>query len=201
MKTCIVTLESVSPYSQSRHHNTPKLEKEQAQDYEERTWRNRLNVNQDGFVFIPPMAFKNCLSEAAKYLGVQVSGKGKSTYTKHFVSGIMVMEPLVLPIKPEQVSVESYFVPSDGRRGGSKRVLKYFPVILAWKGEVLFHILDDTITENIFEYHLEQAGKFIGIGRFRPANNGYYGRFKISSKIYFNDQGEDRRGRARRVWT
>ena len=185
MKTCVVTLESVSPYSQSRYHNSPKLEKEQAQDYEERTWRNRLNVNTDGYVFIPPMAFKNCLSEAAKYLSVQISGKGKSTYTKHFVSGIMVMDPLVLPIKPEQINGEWLHVPADGRRGGPKRVLKCFPFISAWKGEVLFHILDDTITEKIFEHHLEQAGKFIGIGRFRPANNGYYGRFKISSEILF----------------
>lgn len=185
MKTCVVTLKSVSPYSQSRYHNSPKLEKEQSQDYEERTWRNRLNVNQDGYVFIPPMAFKNCLSEAAKYLSVQISGKGKSTYTKHFVSGIMVMDPLVLTIKPEQVNGEWLHVPADGRRGGPKRVLKCFPFISTWQGEVLFHILDDTITEKIFEYHLEQAGKFIGIGRFRPANNGYYGRFKIASDILF----------------
>ena len=32
------------------------------------------------------------------------------------------------------------------------------------------------------EFHiLREAGKFIGIGRFRPRNNGYYGRFDVES--------------------
>ena len=42
-----------------------------------------------------------------------------------------------------------------------------------------FYILDDTITEDVFKEHLEEAGKFIGIGRFRPRNNGFYGRFAV----------------------
>src|SRR5262245_66011200 len=77
-------LEGISPYSQSKHHITPKKERELPKDYEERTWRERLHVNKDGYVFIPPMAFKNCIAEIAKFLGVQIPGKGKSTYTKHF---------------------------------------------------------------------------------------------------------------------
>jgi hypothetical protein len=31
----------------------------------------------------------------------------------------------------------------------------------------------------VFEHHLHEAGKFIGIGRFRPRNNGFYGRFDV----------------------
>lgn len=185
MKQCMVTLESVSPYSQSRFHNTDKLEKEAHDDYEKRTWKNRLHVNEDGNVFIPPMQFKLCLAECAGYLGMQIPGKGKSTYTKHFVSGVLVTEPLILPDKAEDVQGEWLHVPSDGKRGGTKRVLKCFPYIPKWKGDVIFYLLDDTITKPVFEYHLDQAGKFIGIGRFRPRNNGFYGRFKIASEILF----------------
>lgn len=82
MKTAVCKLVSVSPYSQSRHYTTEKLPKESARDYEARTWRDRAHINEDGFVFIPPMAFKNCLSEIAKYLSEQIPGKGKATYTK-----------------------------------------------------------------------------------------------------------------------
>lgn len=41
MKTAIVTLKSTTPYSQSRHYTTPKLNngKENDRDYEARTWR------------------------------------------------------------------------------------------------------------------------------------------------------------------
>jgi hypothetical protein len=181
MKTAIARIEGNGAYSQSRHYDTPKLPKESSSDYEDRTWADRLHVGVDGNVFIPPMAFKNCLSEAAKFLSRQIPGKGKSTYTKHFEAGVLVMDPLVLPLKKADVPRETYFVPADGRRGSGKRVSKHFPVVQQWAGDVTFYILDETITEDVFTEHLREAGKFIGIGRFRPRNNGFYGRFTVKS--------------------
>ncbi len=32
-------------------------------------------------------------------------------------------------------------------------------------------MLDDIIDQDVFRVHLEDAGQFIGIGRFRPRNN------------------------------
>jgi hypothetical protein len=184
MKTAICRLESISAYSQSKFYETEKLNKERPDDYEARTWRDRLHVTPEGYVYIPPMAFKNCLSSVAKYLSIQIPGKGKSTFTKHIEAGVLVTDSLVLPIKKEDVSGEWYFVPSDGKRGGGKRVKKCFPVIPEWNGEVSFFILDETITEEVFKLHLEESGKFIGIGRFRPQNNGFYGRFKVNEIIW-----------------
>lgn len=122
MKTAVATLQSVSPYSQSRHYTTEKLSKEQPNDYEKRTWRDRLHVNEAGQVFIPPMAFKNCIAEAAKFLARQIPGKGKSTYTKHFEAGVLVIEPLVLPVMKADVQGEWLFLPADGKRGSGRRV-------------------------------------------------------------------------------
>jgi len=187
MAECTVHLRSLSEYSQSRFHNTPKLEKESHADYEARTWKEKGHYTEDGHIFIPPMAFKNCLSEAAKYLGVQIPGRGKERYTKHFESGIWVVVPLVLPNKKDEIKGEWLHLPSDGRRGGTTRVMKKFPLIPSWEGDVTFHIFDETITKEVFEYHLEQAGKFIGIGRFRPRNNGYYGRFAIDGEVKFEN--------------
>jgi hypothetical protein len=48
--------------------------------------------------------------------------------------------------------------------------------------------LDDTITEEVFKLHIEQAGQFIGLGSFRPRNNGYYGRFKVKIKKFEDNQ-------------
>lgn len=184
MKTIITSLESVSPYSQGRYHATPMLEREIHKDWEERTWRERCHTNDEGYVMIPPMVFKNCLSEAAKFMGIQIPGKGKSTYTKHFEAGILVIESLVLPIKKTDVAGQWNFVPADGRRGGSKRVEKCFPVIPSWKGDVTFYVLDEIITKDVFRQHVEAAGQFIGIGVFRPRNNGFFGRFKIGNILW-----------------
>lgn len=182
-----VELESASPYSQSRMHDTPKEAKERPDDYEKRVWREKAHVNKDGNLFIPPMVFKNCLSEAAKYLSQQVPGKGKQTFTKHFDAGVIVTDPLVLPEKKDTVPGEWINANADGKKGSGTRVKRCFPVVQAWKGKMTFLILDHTITEDAFKYHLEQAGSFIGIGRFRPRNGGYYGRF-IVKKVDWQEQ-------------
>ena len=106
MKTAIVKLTSTTPYSQGKHYTTPKLDKELHCDYEQRTWADRLHLDEDGNVFIPPMALKNCLSECAKYLGIQVPGKGKANYTKHFEAGLMVMDRILLSVHKSEVESE-----------------------------------------------------------------------------------------------
>jgi hypothetical protein len=167
----------MSPYGQSRYHNTEKLEKETHDDYEKRTWLERAHINSDGFMFIPPMSLKHCVAECAKFLSVQIPGRGKATYTKHFEAGLMIVKPIVL-VTREEIKRLALHVPSDGRPGGEKRVMKYFPYVETWEGEAEYHILDDTITEPVFEYHLKQAGQFIGIGFSRPRRRGYWGRFE-----------------------
>ncbi len=179
MKIAECMLHSLSPYSQSRYYKTEKLPKELPGDFEERTWRERCHVREDGHIIIPPMAFANSLKEAAKYLSLPIPGKARQTFTKHFEAGVLVTDPLVLVPTKDTVQGEWFFVPSDGRRGGGRRVEKCFPVIPEWAGQVNFFILDDIITKDAFTQVLETSGSLIGIGRFRPRNLGYYGRFKV----------------------
>lgn len=180
MQTYRFEIEGTSPYSQSRHHQTPKLEKEASGDFEERTWRARMHTLPSGEVFIPPMAIKNCLAEAAKFLATQIPGKGKQTYTKHFEAGLMVVDPLPLGVHVDNVPGESLFVPADGRRGGKTRVVRTFGRIEPWAAAGTLMVIDETITEDVLRNHFEQAGSLIGIGRFRPRNNGFYGRFRVT---------------------
>lgn len=180
MKTAVCKLRSTSPYSQGRYHQTPEKPKEDKAEYDTRTWRERLHYLPDtGQVFIPPMSFANSIKEAAKYLNIQIPGKGKSTFTKNFEAGIMVTEPLLIDAYKDSVESETLHVPSDGRRGGTSRVLRTFPLIRKWEGTVTYYILDDIITEEVFTRVLKECGNLIGIGRFRPRNCGYYGRFEV----------------------
>lgn len=185
MRIITTNIVGASPYSQSRPHFAEKKDKESADQYEKRTWANRLHVDGDQ-VYIPPMALKNCLAEAAKFLSVQIPGKGKATYTKHFEAGVMVQDPIPLfsqndgaPISPDDCEGEWLYVPSDGRRGGGNRVMRCYPKIENWCGAATIYVLDETITDDVLRHHLRQAGQFIGLGRFRPRNNGYYGRFSF----------------------
>jgi hypothetical protein len=181
MKLAVCKLRSASPYSQSRPygHEVPFLPGETHDAYEERTWRHKLHTMPDGTVFAPPMAFKMALETAAKMLGHQIPGKGKATYTKFFLSGVLCMEPVLLGVKAEDVGRDRIYANADGKRGSGKRVWKNFPRVDEWNPEVAFHLLADEITKDVFEEHVRQAGAFVGVGRFRPQNGGYYGRFQL----------------------
>jgi hypothetical protein len=179
MKTVVATLSSSTPYSASKYIAVPKLPKESGNDYETRTWRERCNVDSKGEVVIPAMAFKKSLEVAAAFLNVSIPGQGKSKYNKHFRAGILVTDNLPLGVKKDEIQGEWFLVPSDGRSGGTTRVPKCFPVVPEWKGKVTYHILDDTITQDVFEQHLREAGNFIGVGRFRPERGGFYGRYNV----------------------
>lgn len=181
MKRISCTLKGITPLSFSRAIQSKKNTGESHDAFEERTWRERLHTTPDGDVFIPPMALKNCLSEVAKFLSESVPGKGKATYTKHFEAGVLVVEPIMLGIQADDVESETLFVPADGRRGGGSRVWKTFPIIKEWQGDAEIILLDPILvdkTDKVHEY-LGHAGKFIGLGRFRPRNNGFYGRFDV----------------------
>jgi hypothetical protein len=180
MHQAIVTIKSLSPYSPSRYHGIPRDNKETPGDHEARTWRERCHYTNGGGIFVPPMAFKGCLADGAKFKSVQIPGKGKATYTKHFKSGVLVTDGLPLNANKETVEGEWLFLNADGIRGSGKRVMKCYPKVEEWGGDVTFHILDDAITKDVFAEHIEESGSFIGIGRFRPQNGGYYGRFEVA---------------------
>lgn len=179
MKVCTAHLKSVSAYSQSRAHPTPKLEKESPDDYERRTWREKCHYDADGALFIPGMSFKMALDSAAKFLGHKIPGRRNATYTKHFLSGVLVLDNAPINIKKDEVEEERLYVNADGVRGSGKRVWRSFPLIHEWETELAFYIADETITEKVFVDHLQEAGKFIGVGRFRPQSGGFKGRFEV----------------------
>lgn len=184
MKLVKVYLESVSPLGFSRHYEVPHLEKESPADYEERTWRHRTHIDKEGQVIITPMMIKNCYRDVGKFKAQRIPGKGTSTYAKHFKSGILVEKPIPLGIQLEDINGERLFVPSDGVSGGGKRVTKIFPFVSQWNGVAEVYILDDTITQKVFEEHTHEMGRFTGIGFWRPANGGLWGRFKANDFVW-----------------
>lgn len=181
MKKAIVKLKSLSPYSQSRYHGTPKLEKETADAYEQRTWIEKGHYTDKGQMFIPPMSLKFCLAAAAKERGLQIPGRGKKTYSSAFSNGIMILEPVLLKHFKKDIKPNWIHANADGIRGSGKRVMRAFPVVDEWEGTATFEVLNDSITKEVFTEHLTEAGRYIGIGQFRPQNGGYFGRFEVVS--------------------
>jgi hypothetical protein len=186
MRHCRVWLENVpgSPYSQSAKHDTPMLDRESHEDYDKRTWRDKCTVNKDGQVCIPAMALKQAIDTAAYKLGEKLKGRRGATFKGFFASGFFCDSDVPIsngrPLKPEDGECKLISANADGVRGSGKRVPRRFPEFEKWQGVAQFTIIDDVITEPIFEQHVRAAGMVVGIGRFRPENGGMNGRFRIT---------------------
>lgn len=181
MKTYEAKLKSVSPYTSSRYHGIPRKERETSDDHEQRTWRHKLTMDNDGNAIINPIAFKFALSAATKYSGDQIPGKGKRTYTKLFESGLLVTKPVPLSVHRDDVYGIDVFVNVDGKRGSGKRVMRRFPIVREWSGVLEIIVLDDGITPEVLRKHLVIAGQFIGVGQYRCEVGGTNGRFMVES--------------------
>jgi hypothetical protein len=107
--------------------------------------------------------------------------QSQATYTKHFVSGVLVMDPLVLPLKKGEVEGEWRHVPADGMPGWVEAGDEVLPSHSQVGRECEIQVLDDTVTLQVLEEHLVQARQFVGVGSFRPQNRGIYGRFNLVS--------------------
>ena len=176
-------LVGVSPVSFSKAVQSVKNKGENHDKFEDRTWMERLHVDAKNQAFIPAMALKNTLSAAAKFRSEKIPGRGQETYTKNFEVGIMVVDNIMLGVDKSKVKGERVFVPANGKRGGGSRVWKTFPIIPEWSGHAIIHVIDPVLIENsekVKEY-LDLAGQLIGLLRFRPRNNGYYGRFRVEN--------------------
>ncbi len=181
--TCHIV--GMTPLSQSRQHDEPKLDKEALDAYDLRTWRSKLNVDTiDGkpSVVIPAHGMHQAIAAAAKYSKRQIVGQGKATWTAKFTAGIALLDNPVLNIDPATVGMITISANADGIRGSGKRVPRRFPQIApGWQTTFDVQILDPIITQDIFAEMLEIAGMFIGVGRFRPEKGGTNGRFTIKS--------------------
>ena len=186
-----LTLASLAPMSQSRQHDAPKLEGENHDAYDARTWRNKLHVeerNGRNTVVVPATGFHQCLAAAAKYSKKQIPGQGKATWTAKFAAGIMLLENIALNIDPETVPNVTISANADGVRGSGKRVTRRFPTVPSWSATFDVIILDPIIVEPVFREMVEIAGMFVGLGQFRPANQGTNGRFRIDKLVWTDNR-------------
>lgn len=180
-RTLTAVIEGASPYSQSRHHETPFLEGEGHDAHGRRTWREHAHYDpQTREVYIPAMSLKLSIARAGSRL--QLQKKGQSTWTADILAGVIVPENIPLGMSVDDLVEERFFANLDGRRGGKSRGMRSYPMVPAgWKGTARIIVADELIPEDIVERCLERAGSVVGLGRFRPENGGFLGRFAVKS--------------------
>ena len=183
ISTVQFNLQSVAPMFFGAPVFEKKRSDETHEQLEERTWQQKVRQNATGHVYVQPFALKNALEAAGSRLNMKLTGK--ATYTKLFRQGVVINDEIVLhdregqPITIAAIRPIPMFVPSDGKRGSGRRVMKIFPQVQEWFATVDIMCFDQRLTEEVVRAHIEEAGKFIGFGSMRVENGGVAGRFAV----------------------
>lgn len=185
MKTYKVKIKGITPYMQHRMDDIkldeweknrrqiierPDVAHEDAVRAEFHCYRNGT-----GKCFIPSEHIRGALINAGGMVKSKVGNSKKSM--KNIVAAMFF-------VSPEHIDMPEYDA-IDKRSAVNKnikaRVISIRPKWTNWEAEFDLNIDNDSITTATIKEIISQAGNYIGIGSFRPTNNGMFGRFTLES--------------------
>ena len=128
----------------------------------------------DGVIYQPATHLERTMMEGAKKL--KMKGAGKATYSKIFGSMVSV-EPGAIPHVNQEFEIFKTSVVIPSTKG---RIISYRPMIKDWS--LRFEVLaEDEIPGAVVKEALEIAGRYSGIGDWRPEKKGKFGKFQVTS--------------------
>jgi len=191
MYTATATLRGTTSYMFSKVIKSDRVSNETGETFEQRTWRERIHTDSNGYAQVPSRAVKGMLIDTAKFIGDKIPGRGQSTYTKRFESGVRAAKAYfpMYDFKGERIEAAKvpgtwHFVPSDGKPGGGKRVWKCFPEVEEWAIDIELLVLDEIIEPSRLLSYLKTAGAFKGLGSWRPGKAGEHGAFIVVEESF-----------------
>lgn len=177
MKTYKIEIKGMTPLLQNKPEeygfDESWVEKKASTDFEKEALK-KLYIDSDGRLYQPATHIERALIEAGKKL--KVKGQGKATYSKLFGSMVSVVEFEILHMKPEwEIHKSLVVIPST-----KGRVMRYRPMLKDWVLQFTLEA-DDEIAADALKESLEIAGKYVGIGDWRPEKKGKFGKFQVTS--------------------
>lgn len=123
-------------------------------------------------IYQPSIHLERALIDGGKKL--KMKGAGKATYSKIFAS-MVTIEPFAIPMNPQKFDIHKCLVVIPSTKG---RVMRYRPIFKDWS--LSFEIeFEDEISPQTIKEGLEIAGKYSGIGDWRPEKKGKFGKFQV----------------------
>lgn len=147
-----------------------KLEpKEQAEEF--------LYKDTEGKSVIPQPNMLRCIIDGGKF---HKAGKNKVTTLKSsLIPACVSIEEFSIPIvskKGWEVDARPVRIPATGGR-----IIRYRPVYYDWKLSFTVSLDDEILGANLLRDIIDDSGKRIGLGAFRPDCKGPFGKFKVTS--------------------
>jgi len=148
------------------------VEKKAGNEWEKEAFK-KLYVNADGIIYQPATHIERAMIEAGKK--IRIKGQGKANYSKLFGSMLAVPQ-LDIPHKIDKWEVFKALVVIPSTKG---RVMRYRPMFKKWKLKFDMEF-EDEISAPVVKEALEIAGRYVGIGDWRPEKKGKFGKFQVT---------------------
>lgn len=177
MKTYKVTITGTSPLLMNRPSALiGDISKERKQEEITPEEQAKLKLYEiDGKLYQPETHIKGSLVEAGK--DQKVVGKGKSTYSK-IVGYAVEINPFEIVHKKQKWTTYTVLAVNPSTRG---RNLLHRPMLKEWELDFEVTFDETQIPASILKEIFERAGKFVGLGDWRPAKKGRFGKFQVTA--------------------
>lgn len=180
MKTYKITITGTSPLLMNKPSQSMIGEKSKDSKRETMTLKEQAELKLyelDGKLYSPATHLQGALVEAGKHKKMLGKGSSRANYSK--VCGYAVqIEPFELIHKIQKWEVFSILAVNPTTKG---RNLLNRPMLKNWEldFEVIFD--DEQIEVPVMKELFDIAGKIVGIGDWRPAKKGRFGKFQVTS--------------------
>lgn len=180
MKTYNIIIEGITPLLMNRPSQLDIGEKSKDRKREtqspEEIAGDKLYKDAKGQIYIPATWFQGCIVEAGKQKKMLGKGSSKATYSKVAGSCIEV-NPFEIVLNAEW-KVFSILAVNPTTKG---RNVLHRPQFDKW--EVNFEVtFDETqIETQIVKELFDIAGRNVGVGDWRPAKKGRFGKFQVTN--------------------
>lgn len=185
MKSYQLSLKSLSPYMQHRMDDLSLsewekvrrqiIERPEASQTDAHRAEYHCYRNNEGKCYIPADQLRGSLINAGTYMKSKVGARSKSMKT---------IVAATFMIAPDEILIQDWDT-IDKRSAVNKnikgRVMVVRPKWLEWEADVILNCQESSITRETIQQLFEYAGSYVGIGSFRPTNNGLFGRFEVVS--------------------
>ena len=135
----------------------------------------RLYHGLRGNLIIPQPNLFRCLIEGGRFHKI---GKSQVTTAKQsLLFSCMDIEAAEIPIEhqePWRVDTRAVRIPSTGGR-----ILCHRPMFDDWKLSFVINLDEDIVNRRLLREIVDDAGRRIGLGDFRPSSKGPYGKFCV----------------------
>jgi len=176
MKEIKIKIEGVSPLLVNRFLDSQIVDKIKKRTGEQKGIPPKDKLYEvNGKPYLPARYFEACLIEAAKQF--KIAGKGKSTYSK-YIGATVHIEPEALMLSPNQWEPYTIAAVNPNTRG---RMLVTRPRFNEWGTEMTVTCEEDSISTDTIQRIMEYAGRFVGVGDWRPEKKGKFGKFRLVS--------------------